>query len=257
MEVPRSLFRPDSHLTVEAVALYVDALKLERMHQLPQPVLEHVEKCERCKGEVTGLFSLLAGEDYSKVTPHPFLNETGNAMPRPVLIFLRIAAVIVAVIGFSALVAVLFLQNNGNDTVTPAVTAGAQGDTSSSQGLTEAGTKKKEEPRKSIASRFVESPELEDLMRGSLRSAETEVPSPEDGAIVRAGSFFKWATSAHPPFELTILDNRGFSVRSFTVQSSEFRMEDSLQAGLYYWKLVAESNLLHVGKFTVQQVLKR
>jgi hypothetical protein len=69
---------------------------------------------------------------------------------------------------------------------------------------------------------------------------------------MRNGSTFQWTTSAHPPFDLTILDNRGFSVKSFALNTSAFRMKDSLQAGLYYWKLVAEGNLLHVGKFIVR-----
>jgi hypothetical protein len=252
MEVPKSLFRPDSHLTVEAVALYVDALKLDRLQGLPQAMLEHVEKCESCKGEVTSLFSLLVGEDYSKETQHPFLVETRQKSRSPVPAILRIAAIIVAVIGIGAMVAALYLRDDETVTVTPVVAGHAQTDTSTSQVSAEAGNKTKQGPQKTFAARFVESPELEDLLRSSLRSAETEVLSPANGTSIRNGLFFKWTTSAHPPFDLTILDNRGSSVKSFALQTSPFKMKDSLQAGLYYWKLVAEGNLLHVGKFIVR-----
>ncbi len=111
---------------------------------------------------------------------------------------------------------------------------------------------KREEATKILAARFVESPEFEDLMRSSVRSAETEVHSPADGSTFHPGSTFRWTTSAQPPFDLTILNNRGFSIKSFKLRSNAFKMKDSLQAGLYYWKLVAEGNLLHVGKFTVR-----
>jgi hypothetical protein len=253
MEVPKSLFRPDSHLTVEAVALYVDALKLDRLQGLPQAMLEHVEKCETCKGDVTNLFSLLVGEDYSTVTQHPFLNKAEQKPRSPLPAILRIAAVIVAVIGIGAMVAALYLRDDEAVTVTPAVAGHAQGDTIASEGPKEAGNKKKQESQKAFAARFVESPELEDLMRSSLRSAETEVLSPANGTSTRDGLFFRWTTSAAPPFDLTILDNRGFSVKSIALEISAFRMKDSLQAGLYYWKIIAEGNLLHVGKFFVRQ----
>jgi hypothetical protein len=252
MEVPGSLFRADSHLTDEAVALYVDALKLDRLRMLPQSMLEHVEKCETCKQEVTGLFSLLAEEDYSQLTPHPFLEETGNTKQRQIFTILRIAAIIVAVIGIGAIVVALFLRGNDKEIVTPVVTQRAQEDTSSSHGVAKVDKKKGEVAQSLIAARFVESPELEDLMRSSVRSAETEVQSPANGSTVHPGSILRWTTSAQPPFDLTILDNRGYAVKSFRLRSNAFDMKDSLQAGLYYWKLVAEGNLLHVGKFAVR-----
>ncbi len=133
MEVPKGFFRPDSHLTEEAVALYVDALKLDRLRMLPQSMLEHVETCETCKEEITGLFSLLAEEDYSKVTLHPFLVEAGNKTQWSISTFLRIAAIVVAVAGIGAIVASLFLRGPDNDSASPVVTERAQGDTSSSR----------------------------------------------------------------------------------------------------------------------------
>jgi hypothetical protein len=118
--------------------------------------------------------------------------------------------------------------------------------------LTEVEKKTGEEASKIIAARFVESPELEDLMRSSVRSADTEVQSPANRSTVHRGSIFRWTTSAQPAFDVTILDNRGFSVKSFRLSTNAFVMKDTLQAGLYYWKLVAEGNLLHVGTFTVR-----
>lgn len=252
MEVPGNFFRPDSHLTEEAVALYVDALKLDRLRMLPQSMVEHVQRCETCKVEITGLFSLLAEQEYSKVATHPFLEETANKTQWSISTILRIAAIVVAVIGISAIIVTLFVRGNDKDIVTPVVADRPLGDTSSSRSFTDADKTKKEEAPKVIAARFVESPELEDLMRSSVRSAETEIHSPASGSTVHPGSMFRWTTSAQPPFDLTILNNRGFSIKSFRLRSNAFNMKDSLHPGLYYWRLVAEGNLLHVGKFTVR-----
>jgi len=252
MEVPNSHFRPDSHLTEEAVALYVDALKLDRLRLLPQSILEHVERCETCKEEITGLFSLLVEEDYSQLTSHPFLRETGRKTQSLVRTILRIAAIIVAVIAIGTIVVALFTGGNDKETVSSVVIDRTQRDTSSSHALTDVQKKEPQEPRKLIAARFVESPALEDLMRSTVRSAETEVHSPVNNSTVRPGSVFRWTTPAQPPFELTILDNNDSLVKSFRLRSTTCIMKDSLQAGLYYWKLVAEGNLLHVGKFTVR-----
>jgi hypothetical protein len=103
-----------------------------------------------------------------------------------------------------------------------------------------------------LAARFAGSPELEDLVQSTVRSEETSVHTPANGATVRSGARFSWTTSAHPPFELTVLDNQRHTVRSYRMATTQFVLRDSLEAGLYYWKLAAEGGLLHVGKFIVR-----
>ena len=56
------LFDENLHLNEEGIALYVDALKLNTLEQLPEPVLEHVSECAACKLNIEELFQLLEEE---------------------------------------------------------------------------------------------------------------------------------------------------------------------------------------------------
>ncbi len=242
----------EAHLSEEAVSLYVDALKLDRVDQLPPRTVEHVRRCPECQKEITGLFSLLAEEDYSKTGPHPFFDNPARAVPREPLPILRIAAILVAAVGIGIIVYWIFLRAPEDDHRTQSVAVGTNIDTSSARSQADVTHAMPTVRQEQIADRFTTSPELEDLMRSSVRSAETEVQSPGIGGTVHAGSIFRWTTSAQPPFDLTILDNTGSVLTTHKLRASMFIINDSLQAGLYYWKLVAQDNLLHVGKFVVR-----
>lgn len=245
-------FGKDAHLTEEAVSLYVDALKLGRAGSLPPTILQHVESCQYCKEEITGLFSLLAGEDYSNTGPHPFFDErTGKTQGRGFSI-LKIAAAVVAVLGVGFLGYMSFLRTspNTNELHSPASTLGV--DTGLVKNRAVRSPEQQPNEQSLLAGRYTESPELEDLLRSSARSAETEVRSPANGGTIQRGWTFMWTTPAPPPYDITILDNRRRVVRSFQLDSSAFILKDSLRGGLYYWKLGAEGNLLHAGKFIVQ-----
>jgi hypothetical protein len=245
-------FRKEAHLSEEDVSLYVDALKLGRVDQLPPLFVEHAKNCPECQGEITGLFSLLAEEDYSKTGLHPFFDSPAGPVQREPLPILKIAAMLAAAVGIGIMMYWLFLRAPGDDHRTQPVAVSTGIDTNSARpqaGATPAIPTVRQEQ---IAERFTTSPALEDLMRSSVRSAETEVQSPAIGGAVHAGSIFRWTTSAQPPFDLTILDNGGSPVRTYKLHSSMYKLKDSLQAGLYYWKLVGEETLLHVGKFVVR-----
>ena len=239
------------HLTREGVALYVDALKLGRMDALPGTILDHVQRCQQCKEEITGLYAVVAEQDYSGSGPHPFFDSPPAAERTDRPAFFRIAATIVAVLGLGGLTYLAFFRSpDGIMNHHPATTE-TRTDTIARDPQAETQTPAAHN-RDRIAAHFTESPQLEDLVQSAVRSEETTVRSPANGSTVRKGARFAWMTSAHPPFELTILDNRRHTVRSFRVSATQFVLRDSLEAGLYYWKLGAEGNLLHVGKFMVR-----
>jgi len=246
------LFRPNGHLTEDGTALYVDALKLDRTEELPGAVLEHVKTCEPCKGEVTGLFSLLAEEDYATSGPHPYFDaEATRRRVIPALLY-RIAAVIVAAAGIGILLYTLPHRPDAPAPGAPSMTTRSTPDTAAKREEQVVAPKKTAESRELIAARFTESPELEDLMQSSPRSPDTEVQSPAKGARVSHGVVFRWTSSAAPPYELVVLDNRDRVIRTYTTSSDTLLVSDSLQAGLYYWKLLGEGNLLYVGKFLMR-----
>jgi hypothetical protein len=245
------LFGSGGHLTEEGVALYVDALKLGRMDALPGTILDHVQRCQLCKEEITGLYVLVADADYTGAGPHPFFDSPPAVESTDRRYIFRIAATIVAVIGAGALVYMMFLRSpEGSVVQRPLVTEVRADSTIHTQ---RTGTQTPAVDRQELlAARFAGSPELEDLVQSTLRSEETTIRTPANGSTVRTGAKFSWTTSAHPPFELSVLDNQRHTVRSYHVPATEFVLRDSLGAGLYYWKLAADGDLLHVGKFIVR-----
>jgi hypothetical protein len=248
----RQFFGKDTHLTEEAVSLYVDALKLGRTGSLPSSILQHVESCHDCKKEITGLFSLLAEVDYSKTGPHPFFDEVTGKTQGQGFSILKIAAAVVAVTGLALLGYMSFLRTSQNTDERQPPTSAIGGDTGVVMNRALGSPKRQAIEQSLIAGRFTESPELEDLLRSSARSVETGVQSPTDGSTIHRGWIFRWTTPAPPPYDITILNNRRHVVRAFQLDSNAFTLKDSLQAGLYYWKLGAEGNLLYAGKFIVR-----
>ena len=245
------LFGSGGHLTEEGVALYVDALKLGRTDALPGTILDHVQRCQPCKEEITGLYALVADEDYAGTGSHPFFDSPPAVESTDRRYMFRIAATIVAMLGLGTLGYVLFLRSPESSMVQrPAVTETRTDTTIHTQ------RPERQTPvvnrQELLAARFTESPELEDLVQSTVRSEETTIQTPANGSTVRSGATFSWTTSVHPPFELSVLDNQRHTVRSYRVPTTQFVLRDSLEAGLYYWKLAAEGDLLHVGKFIVR-----
>ena len=52
-------FTPDSHLSEEGIALWVDALADDRIDKLPKAVLNHVEECIQCKSAIVEVRSMI------------------------------------------------------------------------------------------------------------------------------------------------------------------------------------------------------
>jgi hypothetical protein len=243
--------RIDGHLSAEAVALYVDALKLGHLDRLPVELRMHVEECIQCKTEVTGLFSLVADSDYSQAGPHPTLDASESVRSAATPALLRAAASIAAVVGLSVLGYWWFSHGSPSSVEGAAQLAHhpAMADTVQIHNSREERVVARQQP---LAAAFSESPAMEDLMKSAARSEEAEVRSPVNGSTVKPGIRFEWSAAAKPPFEILILDNRERTVRSVQLWETAYVMRDPLPRGLYYWKLIGEGELLHVGKFKVR-----
>jgi hypothetical protein len=251
MVIKLNTFRTDGHLSAEAAALYVDALKLGRLDRLPGELRMHVEECFECKTEVTGLFSLVADSDYSQEGAHPTFDAPESVRRSAAPAILKLAASIAAVVGLGALGYWWYNHesHSGVEGAEQLVQRPAIVDTVQIQTRREDGVVARQQP---LAAAFAESPEMEELMKSAARSEEADVRSPANGSTVRPGIRFEWTATAKPPFELLILDNRERTVRSVQLQECAYLMKDSLPRGLYYWKLIGEGELLHVGKFKVR-----
>jgi hypothetical protein len=245
-------FDETGHLDGEAVALYVDALKLDRFRDLPSTLQEHVQSCQHCKMEITGLFSMIAKEDYSKVGSHPYFDKETVVADKRVFSVLKIAATLAIAVGIGLLAYYSLFHVPTTPIERPSLASSVGRDTTQLQSSRDATGKGRSDRQVVFAARFTESPELEDLVTASTRSAETSIQFPLNGDTVRSGSRFQWTTGSQPPFDVAIVDNQRHTVRSFQVGSCEFVLRDSLQGGLYYWKLGAEGSLLKAGKFIVR-----
>jgi hypothetical protein len=246
------LFEKNSHLTEEAIALYVDALKLDKTDQLPKELLTHVADCEQCKLQITELYSLLEGQEYRKAEGHPYFDKVGQGQSKGSWYVFRIAAVLALALGIGAIIYFGFIK--GNEAVTiPAQTSRSIEPGEEETGVAKEVPEKTEAPSKDLYARnFVESPNLEDLVGSEMRSGGVEVTSPANGAVVEHSVSFEWKGENKGPFILKILTNRENVSISRTLKEPHLTLAVELPPGLYYWKLESAGELLYVGKFFVR-----
>lgn len=223
-------FNNRHHLNDQGISLFVDALKLNRVKQVPDDIRAHVETCHRCRMEIMGLYGVVREQDYSDQGIHPFLGEgaadftaaekksTGLKAGEWKFIF-RIAAVIIIFIALGLYVFWGKLSPGRSNKI--------------------------------IAENFTPSPNLENLVNESYRAYSVEVLSPENGRNYSRAINFRWESDYVGPFFLKILNNRENIVREFTVRENQFHFKEKLPRGLYYWKLETEEELLYIGKFYV------
>jgi hypothetical protein len=221
-------FDERGHLDEEGVALYVDALKLDRTDRLPDPIRAHVAGCQECRANVTGLYSLLAEEPVE--SSHPTLKRPAQPwFVRPVAY--RIAAMVVAAIGIVALVQYLGNRERPAQEMPQVSTVHQTPDTTRAPGVTRTPRTGSAE----IAANFKPYDELEGLIGSEIRGASFEVMSPGGSSGGRAITF-DWKTSGDGPWRLVLVNNRGSVVKEAEVRSTPFVVEGPFRPGLYYWK---------------------
>ena len=244
----RSFVGINRHLQDEQVALYVDALKLNKTDRLPADVRRHVAQCQACRKNITELFSLLINEDYSNAGPHPFFDETElkrSWFPRE---FVRMAAAIVALVGVAVVVYYIGVVRKGAE-APPSIAGGS---------LTSADSTSPQAPQHSgelLADRFEAWPPLEDMVNTEFRSGNLEavVPKNDETYGTKTQNIeFSWKGYSGNDVTLTIIDNKGKNIFSSRVDTLPFVTGRVLPVGLYYWKIQNSAELMHVGKFRVK-----
>lgn len=102
---------------------------------------------------------------------------------------------------------------------------------------------------------YLESPNIEGLMGSNFRSESVKVTSPKntDQYTKNEKITFKWdECNSTGSLFLKIIDNAEKTVFEGSVSKSPYVLAKALPAGLYYWKLETEEDLLYVGKFMVK-----
>ena len=249
MEMVEKSFAAGKHLNDEGVALYVDALKLNTLEQLPPAIRDHVAGCYECKREITGLMALLDDVDYSDVQSHPLFtlaHRSGSRVP----LLMKFAAVVAGVASLATLTYYLapFRQGETSGDTSQRM-AGRGVDSAQKAYYTE--TQPTAAMKQEFAASFTVDPELEDLANGRSRSAAFSAMSPANGSVLGQNAVFSWKGKGREPLTLSIMNNKGDTVLTESGPPSRYVLRQKLSPGLYYWKVESASELLYVGKFLV------
>ncbi|MCU0443962.1 MAG: hypothetical protein MUE85_03530 [Microscillaceae bacterium] len=117
--------------------------------------------------------------------------------------------------------------------------------------------KNKQTPETNQSLAFAENPSLEsDLAARARGSEELQLVSPQNNENFTQALKLAWQGLSNRTFEVEILDNqrRRMSLQTLPKGQTELRLEvKDWQAGLYYWRLSDENDLLYTGKFTVKK----
>jgi hypothetical protein len=247
----KSFFSANNHLSENGIALYVDAIKLERIDSLPAAIVHHVEGCEECKMQIMEVTELLANEQYDKTMDHPFFGpkkypfSTFSGIYRIAAVFV-IAAFIGTIYYFFANRMVESTQNKQSVTIEKPIYNPVPGDSLPVN-------QKQFIPKPTnelLAANFEPSPNLEDLVQTQFRSTTIEVISPANGETVQSPITFRWKLY-DKRLTIKILSNKELTLVSSTLSRDSFTASKKFGPGLYYWKLETDDELLFAGKFLV------
>lgn len=237
-----------SHLTEEDTALYVDALKLDRVHELPADIRSHVQACDQCKADILALHEMMPNEMYPAGMKHPYFDTTVHE-PNVHYLFpsYRVAAAVagVALVGAGYY---YIASSHSPESITS---------NHPSSTLTQEPVHRQPAPQKMetegnlLAANFEPSPNLEGLVQNDFRSTSIEALSPVVGKVTSQPITFKWK-NYDGLVTLKVLTNKEETVFTSTTEASNLTMKRNLVPGLYYWKLETDEELLFVGKFIVK-----
>ena len=265
-------FSDDGHLNDGGISLYVDGMILDKVKYLPKSVLQHVDGCIECKMKITHHYGILKDEVNIRSNQHPYFSrfeEKNNevsipAKPRAYFI-LKIAATVLLLLS-SIFVVQLFMKRNVNEQVvddisrvlvdtftniesTAASNIAPKKDTISQK------RQFKSAGRKYIAENFTEYPVFEGAIYEVTRSeGSVEIISPQVGDTIALDQYvkFEWKYNSDKNFTVAIIDNMGQDViNKSLIDKQHYQHKTRLTAGLYYWKLILESEVIYIGKFVV------
>jgi hypothetical protein len=104
---------------------------------------------------------------------------------------------------------------------------------------------------KDTAANYHPLPALEALIGSQPRRAQFRVLSPDETVAKEKLIFFRWNSERKGPWKVTILNNKGETLKEEEVKDPEYTLS-SPKPGLYYWTVAREDELLHVGRVVVR-----
>ncbi|MBD3410700.1 MAG: hypothetical protein GF419_10905 [Ignavibacteriales bacterium] len=256
----RSLFRrrvSDKTLRDDALALYLDALRLDRRDDLADELLEHVRDCPVCRREILRLDEALREEDFSALGPHPLLDqeaiqeEERRRRKRSWTIFGVVAAVVLAAAVYAYLLVdrkieeerAKFEQEIMTDSISLALR-------DSLEAIAEREELRQREAERARQDPFRPNDALENLLTMEIAPPGLTIHSPEVGDTLVAPITFSWSFGTPEQRYVTVFSNAGVH-DELEVKNDAAVMNETPPPGVYYWKLSSMEDLLYIGKFYV------
>ena len=78
--VTQTYFDTDGHFTLETRSLYADAMRLDRVEELPSELVEHLQGCLQCSIDTIDLYQLTQHQRTDEGEKHPFF-DLGQSVP--------------------------------------------------------------------------------------------------------------------------------------------------------------------------------
>jgi hypothetical protein len=89
-------------------------------------------------------------------------------------------------------------------------------------------------------------------MGSETRGVKFEAFSPPERVAGGHTLSFRWSQAGGGPWTLVVMNNRGDVLKSVELRRPEFLWKGPVKPALYYWKVIGDDELLHVGKVRVE-----
>jgi hypothetical protein len=274
----------NGHLTDEYISLFIDAHLLNRVTELPQEILEHVEECKKCKQEIINGYNLLKNISVPNVDEHPYFSKNGrstetlkktnyhNLYKIAASIILIITLGIIGVYTFdlgeySTISDKMDGKPNNNDSITEIiVNSELPKDTIKKNNETKQTEKatiiKKEKSGNLLAKadlsgkEFQVSPIMLSMLGENTRAEFLEVDYPKDSAIFENKQTidFSWNSNINDDIKLKIFNYKNELVfESEVLAHNKLKIPENLPPGAYIWKIESLNEIFHLGLFFIKK----
>lgn len=261
----------NEHLNDEARALFCDAMLFGKEDRLPVSIRDHVESCNQCKQQIIALYEVMKRDKIVRNNQiHPYFGKTASHKTKIFKLgnFMKIAAVAVLLLGLGSLLYyVVSIRNNSSTNsqitiITDSIKNNiVENQIPKKQNTDSASFSKSDSVMNSsmhqdeLAVNMKESILFENLIASHYRSNDIEVSFPSLNYTFRSGQniFFKFKGNITESLSLILYSNKGKRIiEKNDILTDSLYLNNQLQNGLFYWKLLQGDDLLQVGKFFVK-----
>ncbi len=251
----------NEHLSEEQLGQVVEAMQRDTVNQLPEEIQTHLNSCFSCKKEAMELFDLMesAKNDQREIK---LTNPKKQTSARSKWVAAAAWVLLGGSIGYYF--SHTFLLQNGPDTTVEVITTPSDTSSPVQEELSDVevsdtvlnkpdSTTKVEQNVSEVL--YAEYQPFEEQLELNLRSGGLNIKSPALGEEIPANGEYsiEWEQSEADSVEILIYDNLGQVLLFETISENRYSLNPTTLGGegLYYWKLVINDDVRHLGKFSI------